>query len=182
MSTLRNSLSELASKFAAGVLSAIRTASLEDILDQRNQGSGVARRGPGRPKGSGAASAPRAVAVSEDGGKRRGRKGRLERRSADDIGALVDKIVSLLSANPKGLRAEEIRTKLGLEAKELPRPIADALAAKKITKVGQKRATTYFAGSAKAAKADKGEKKGKGAKGKRGRKAKGAASVEAASA
>ncbi len=34
----------------------------------------------------------------------------------------------------------------------LPRPLADALAAGRVTKSGQKRATTYFAGSGGAAR------------------------------
>jgi Fic family protein len=53
-------------------------------------------------------------------------------------------IVSLLAKHPKGLRAEEIRSKLNLSKQEVPRPIADALAEKLITKKGEKRATTYF--------------------------------------
>ncbi|NOU34870.1 MAG: DNA-binding protein, partial [Polyangiaceae bacterium] len=46
---------------------------------------------------------------------------------------------------PDGLRAEEIREAIGVSAKELPRPLGDALDGKRITKKGQKRATTYFA-------------------------------------
>lgn len=64
-----------------------------------------------------------------------------------DIGSVVQDIVSLLGKHPEGLRSEQIRSALGLQAKELPRPLADGLTAGTITKVGQKRATTYFAGS-----------------------------------
>lgn len=60
---------------------------------------------------------------------------------------MVDNIVTLLEKNPGGLRAEQIREALNCQAKELPRPLADALAEGRITKSGQKRATTYFAGS-----------------------------------
>ena len=59
---------------------------------------------------------------------------------------MVDAIVELLGKNAGGLRAEQIRDALGVEAKELPRPLADALEAGRVTKSGQKRATTYFAG------------------------------------
>ncbi len=59
---------------------------------------------------------------------------------------MVGTIVSLLKANPTGLRAEEIRAKLGLQAKELPRPLKEGLEAGSLSKTGQKRATTYFAG------------------------------------
>lgn len=126
-----------------------------------------AKRGPGRPKKV-AAAAP-AAAPAPAAPKKRGRPvgsgkkaaaakpasaptpsartatGRLARRSASDIGSLVDSIVSLLGQHPNGLRAEQIRGTLGLDAKELPRPLADGLAAGTITKTGQKRATTYFA-------------------------------------
>jgi hypothetical protein len=43
------------------------------------------------------------------------------------------------------MRAEQIRSALGVDPRELPRPLAEALASRKIAKAGQKRATTYFA-------------------------------------
>jgi hypothetical protein len=142
--TLRDTIHHLAVDFAAGVLGVIRSASLEDILAESG---GTVRRGPGRPPSRAAAShlerlpsAPQAPRA-----RRTGQKGRLQRRSASDIGHVIDKIVELLSSKPKGLRAEQIRAALDLSAKELPRPIALALSSKKISKMGQKRATTYFA-------------------------------------
>jgi hypothetical protein len=146
MSNLRTTLDHLASVFASSVLDAIRGASLQEILAESAGGAGGGRRG-GR-------SRLEASVVSETGshlgapsspaGARR-RRGRLARRSAGDISQIVDSIVSLLERRPDGLRAEQIRAELGLEAKELPRPIAEALAGKRINKQGQKRATTYFA-------------------------------------
>lgn len=58
---------------------------------------------------------------------------------------MIESIVELLQKSAGGLRAEQIRSALGVEAKELPRPLADALSAGRLTKSGQKRATTYFA-------------------------------------
>lgn len=139
MSTLRNQIDRLAAQFAGQIIEALRGASLDDLL--AIAGSGGGRRGPGRPPGSGNS------AGVDLGGRRRGRGGRLGRRTADDIGKMVDGIVDLLSKSSGGLRAEQIREALNVEAKELPRPLADALAAGRITKSGQKRATTYFAGS-----------------------------------
>ena len=60
---------------------------------------------------------------------------------------MVDSIVDLLTRKGGGLRAEQIRAELGCDPKELPRPLADALASGRVTKTGQKRATTYFAGN-----------------------------------
>jgi len=61
-----------------------------------------------------------------------------------DIAALVNEIVALVAQHPEGLRAEQIREALSLEAKELPRPLNDAVASGRLKKSGQKRATTYF--------------------------------------
>ena len=61
---------------------------------------------------------------------------------------MIDAIVDAVAKSPSGLRAEQIREHLGVEAKELPRPLADAIAQGRITKSGQKRATTYFKGGA----------------------------------
>jgi hypothetical protein len=59
----------------------------------------------------------------------------------------INEVRALVGKHPGGLRAEQIRKELGLVAKELPRPLAEGLAAKRLAKKGQKRATTYFAGS-----------------------------------
>ena len=136
MTTLRSTISQLANEFAAGVLEAIRGASLEQILAET--GGTPARRG--RP-----AAPPRAAEGGAPAPARPRRGGRLGRRSAKDIAALVEQIVRLLEAHPEGLRAEQIRQELGLEAKELPRPLTEALSSRRISKEGQKRATTYFA-------------------------------------
>jgi hypothetical protein len=172
MSTLKSTIESLAAQFATSILGALRSASIDEVMSLTGQrasaaasGSGAAapvKRGPGRPKKA-AAAAPAAEAAPA-APKKRGRpagsgsankaagpakktaSGRLARRSAEDIGGVVDSIVSLLEQHSEGLRAEQIRGALGLDAKELPRPLADGLAAGTITKTGQKRATTYFAG------------------------------------
>ena len=122
MSNLRMTLDHLASVFASSVLDAIRGASLQEILAE--SAGGGARR-PGRPRleATVATEASHAGAPSSPAGARR-RRGRLARRSAGDISQIVDSIVSLLERRSDGLRAEQIRAELGLEAKELPRPIA----------------------------------------------------------
>jgi hypothetical protein len=69
----------------------------------------------------------------------------LPRRSAADIGQVIDRIVALVRQSPKGMRAEQIRQKLDMEAKEMPRPLKEAVEAGRLSKSGQKRATTYVA-------------------------------------
>lgn len=169
MSTLRQRLDRLASAFVAGVLDAIRGASLEEVAAESSNGgsnsSSSARLGAGTPKQQ-LAGAPR-----------RKHNGRLPRRSAQDISNVVDRIVSLLKQHPKGLRAEEIRDKLEMQAKELPRPIQEALSSRRITRSGAKRATRYFAKVAGGAPVKTKGRPGK--KGKGGRKAKAPAAAAA---
>jgi hypothetical protein len=113
----------------------------------------AATTGMGSPAGmAGAARARRAKkAASAMAGGRPGRpmrrgSGRLKRRSGDDIKKALVEIVSLVERHPKGMRAEEIRSELGMQAKEMPRILGEGLASRKLKKRGHKRATTYYAG------------------------------------
>jgi hypothetical protein len=183
---LRDSIHQMATEFASAVLRAIRGASLDDILSETSHGPVSGRRGPGRPpRNVGDDSA--GASSGHEAARRVGRKGRLGRRTTNDIAAVVERIVKLLEAHPEGLRAEELRRSLDLEAKELPRPISDALAAYKISKQGEKRATTYFAGggrarsaAGKAGRANKATKGNRAAGAKQGgkRRAAGSPKVE----
>ena len=130
MSTLHQTINSLASEFAHALLRALRNASLDEIIAETHAGHSAGGR---RTR----AAAPAA------GRGRRG--GRLRRRSQTDINAVVTKVVALLKTHKKGLRAEEIRAKLGLDRREIPRPLAEALKKKLVSKKGKKRATTYFA-------------------------------------
>ena len=129
---LHSRISVLVSSFVDSVLDAVKSSSLQEILD----GSGANRAGPRAAKG---ALAPRAARVPV------ARSGRLPRRSAEDIAKTLEVVVSLLGSRKDGLRAEQIRTELNMQAKELPRILKEGLGRKKIRAVGQKRATTYFA-------------------------------------
>lgn len=205
MSTLKNSLSQLAERFATDVLATLQKASLSELTGNLGKGESprtatafAAPAAPakrGRPAGSKsakaapapkaaapktsslgvapakaaskaapvaaakAAPAPAAKAPAKSAGKSSPaalqKSGRLARRTVDDIVKTQASIVALLAGAKAGLRAEDIRTQLGLHKKELPRPLADALAANEITKKGQKRATMYFASTGKSGKGKK---------------------------
>lgn len=162
MSNLRNTIESLASQFASSVLDALRSASIDELADVAGRGA-PARRGPGRPRAEsneGAAAAPRAGAPGARGAAR-GRGGRLGRRTQSDITRMVESIVDVLAKNASGLRSEQIREALNVEAKELPRPLAEALSTGRVTKTGQKRATTYFAGGGGAAPKRRGRPAGR---------------------
>jgi hypothetical protein len=134
MSKLQSNIESLAFTFAASVLATLRAASVEELLDitgARSSGGG----------GSGVGNGRQARAAVTSGG-------RLRRRSSGDLGAMVSNIVSALAKHEAGLRSEELRAALGVERKELPRPLKEALATGVITKMGEKRGTVYFAGAA----------------------------------
>lgn len=136
-STLQSKIQTMASDFANTIMEIVLSSPLEEIVGVKSGKSG--------------SKATAALTPAETSkAPKKGKKGRLARRSEEDIAKVVASIVGLVNSKPNGLRAEQIKEKLGLEAKELPRPLADALASKQISKSGNKRATTYF-GSKRAA-------------------------------
>jgi hypothetical protein len=139
--SLQSKLTELAQAFAGSVLAAVRSVSLDELLAGTHRArpethvvngakAPVEESAPKRP-----AARPRAAAST----------GRLPRRSADDIAAALDQVVVLVKKHREGLRAEQIRTELRMQAKEMPRVLKEGLAKKKLKAKGQKRATTYTA-------------------------------------
>jgi len=140
--SLKSTIEQLATGFAAEVLAAIRLASLEDILAESGR-SGSSSRAAAAPRSSGSSSSSSSNSAPAAARKRRG--GRLARRSPEQIAAVVDSIVSALQKASSGLRSEQLQKTLGLDKKEITGPLNEALAAKKIRKTGQKRSTTYFA-------------------------------------
>ena len=119
---------------------AVRTLAPSDLenvfgIDIDVREDGAAR----RPRARASRRVPPPAQVKARHGRKRGR------RSPADMTELVDRIVELLRGSKTGLRAEQIRAGLGVGAQDLSRPIAAGLAAKRLKKRGQKRATTYFA-------------------------------------
>ncbi len=137
MPNLRSQLDALAANFAKAIVAALQGASLHELVGS-DGGWGSSGRTP-RSAGSVAPSTPAAPKA----GSRK--PGRLPRRSAEEIAALLNKIVLLVKTHKTGMRAEEIRSKLGMQAKEMPRILKEGVSTKKLTTKGQKRATTYFA-------------------------------------
>jgi hypothetical protein len=136
-SSLRMNLRSLADNFASAVLDAIRSASLEELLSDAG-GSRPSGRGRGfATAGDGAGAGP------SRGGRRS--SGRLPRRSPEQIAKALDDVVALVKKHKNGLRAEQIRAELGMQAKEMPRILAEGLAKRKLKRRGRKRATTYTA-------------------------------------
>lgn len=148
MSTLRTSLNDLAASFTSAVLAAIRSANLEELLAETRDGRAPAAVPQRRAAANGvhatpARATPRAAGRGPVAAARS--PGRLRRRSQEEIADVLDQLVSVLKKNKGGLRAEQIREELGLQAKEMPRVLKEGLSTQKLKSKGQKRATTYFA-------------------------------------
>ncbi|HVJ88610.1 MAG TPA: hypothetical protein VM580_02330 [Labilithrix sp.] len=142
MSTLRQTIENQAVQFAEAIVNAVRAASIDELVGIQ-----------GGTRGAPRAPSPRTVEPSPV--SRKGKGGRLVRRSAEDIAKTLDSIVDLLAQHPEGLRAEQIKESLGLDKREMPKPIAEGLNSGALKKSGQKRATVYTVGGGAAAKGTK---------------------------
>lgn len=129
--TLQAEIQSLADAFTESLLRALREATLEDILAETGRGA------PSR--GTRAAAAPASASATRS----RGRGKRL-RRSGKQLESTIGAIMGVLKGSKEGMRSEELQAALGVDKKVLVRPIALALADKKIKKTGEKRATRYF--------------------------------------
>ncbi len=115
--SLKKTVEELANQFAADLLNAIRGTSLEEIL---------AETGRSRPHTT---SPTRGTA-------------RRARGSSGPDATLV-RIENALRAHGSEMRSEDLRKEVGVEKGAFSRAIAQAVEAKRITKHGARRATTY---------------------------------------
>ena len=138
--SLQSQLNQLASSFTHAVIEAIREVSLEELVAETGGLKGMPRV-PAMASARGRGRAPR----RQTGPSRRSSSRRLKRRSRNEIQKALGDIVSLVENRPRGMRAEQIRIELGMEAKEMPRILGEGLATRRLRKRGQKRATTYYA-------------------------------------
>jgi hypothetical protein len=133
--SLHSTLNDLAASFADSILEAVRGASLDELIAPNGQ----TRKNGRTPRAPAAvASVPAARDPSRS-------STRLQRRSPQEIAKALAQVVSLVKKHKEGLRAEQIRSELGLQAKEMPRILKEGLEKKALKSKGQKRATTYFA-------------------------------------
>jgi hypothetical protein len=145
-SNLHTRLNDLASSFTDGVLHAIRSASLDELLAESGGGrSAPVGRRPRAGGGGGGGGAAAVVAAAASPKTKTTRSGRLARRSPEQIAEAIDQVVNLVKKSKAGLRSEEIRKQLSLDVREVPRILRTAVASKKLKSKGQKRATTYSA-------------------------------------
>ena len=158
MPTLKSTIASLAENFSAGVLAAIRSASLEEIL---GGSAGPAKRGPGRPpkRSNGAAVArggggSQPDPLSKPTRAKRGKGGRLARRSPEEIAQVVESIVGALKKSADGMRSEQLQKLLKLDKKEIrarsPR-LSTGRRSRRRASAGRRRTSRAERGAARAA-------------------------------
>lgn len=134
MSDYQNEVQKLVEGFV-GQLSELWRRAVADSLNGLDTGAPV-RRGPGRPRGSGAGS-------SGGGSRRKG-----EKRTSDELDKMADQFHEFVMKNP-GLRIEQINKELGTTTKDLALPIKKLIADGMLRGKGEKRSRTYFGSEGK---------------------------------
>jgi hypothetical protein len=134
---------KLAETFADGVLDAVRSATVEEILS----GKRIARkpslppppRRPARPSRA-PARKPRSEQAAAGSG------------SGASNDAVVATLLGVLAKEPNGVRSEELRAKLGVDRRVMATAIAYTLSTRQIRKTGSRRSTTYHLAATKPTK------------------------------
>jgi hypothetical protein len=126
MSDFQNQMNRVVASFVTQITELARRAAI-DTLEAALSGrearqAASASAGPGRVRGRGA------------------------KRSPDELDKLAERFQVFVKENP-GLRIEQINKQLGTTTKDLALPIRKLLAEGSIHAKGQKRSTTYFAGT-----------------------------------
>jgi len=123
MSTLSSRLQDLADKFAADLVHAVRSASLAEILGATGGLASSKPAAKAAAKAAPKAAAPRAA------------------RSA----VTVDAIVNVLRQHKNGLRSEHLRKALGAKRGAWRYQMQKAISEKRVRMTGTKNSAVYFA-------------------------------------
>lgn len=128
--SIERRIAALAEQFAKDVLAELKGTNLDDLVQALAGANATSKKAPRTPAPS---AAPKVA--------RKGKGGRLARRSPAELQAVLDQITAALKGG--AMRAEQLQKTLGLDRKELPAVLKLGLDSKTLAKKGQKRATTY---------------------------------------
>jgi len=132
---LNNEIQSRISAFLSELSLLVKRSTLEAVHGALGEAAAPARRGPGRPRKVSfqVQDRPRSIA----------KRGMRVKRTSAQIEATASKLLTHIRSKP-GQRLEEIGRALKTDTAGLKRPIANLLAAKKLSTKGQKRGTKYF--------------------------------------
>ena len=142
MSTLQSRIQDLSNEFATGVFNLLRGVSLDELTGM----AGAPSKHRLRAGAGDTIEIDDEEEVAAKPAKKTGKGGRLARRSEEDINKVVEEILAVVGDHPEGINAETLREELGIDKKELGKPMLVALENGQLRKEGQKRATVYFLG------------------------------------
>ena len=134
MSSIERQIRDSIESFVTELNGLVRQAAVEAVKNALG-GNGAPARRPAGDDG-------KAASASTRGRPRRSRRGRRVKRSPRVLAKLQNALLEEITLNP-GQRIEALGKTLGVPTKDLNLPIKRLLAAKQITKRGEKRATEY---------------------------------------
>ena len=137
---LDQQIKERIQSFVSQLTYLVKQSAVESVKNAL--GGGAVRKGAARAKQEteGGDTASRGRSAGKKG--RRGRKG--AKRSRRQLVNISGKLLEQIKSNP-GQRIEQVAAALNMGTRQLALPVKKLIAEKKISKKGEKRATTYFA-------------------------------------
>ena len=142
-STLEAQLDEITREFVTRIVATIRGASLAEVAGYRalvNHAGAAGRRVAARRVGAAAAGGLDGIASASAEPKRRGRR---PRQSPEKRAELATRILAVLKDASAPMGARAIASEVGIAPDLLAVPLRELRQGGRITKHGDKRATTY---------------------------------------
>ena len=137
----------LIENFANELAAVSRRAAVQDVLASLGSAVGApAKRGPGRPRGSGAKKRGRPVGSKNRPKAQAGVHGK---RTTEAVAEMGERLLAYIKAQP-GRRGEQIAKVFHTEVKTIRLPMLRLIAEKKVRTQGQRRGMTYLPGGASA--------------------------------
>jgi hypothetical protein len=135
--TLKSAIDQLAAKFAQEIVAALRTGSLDQIVELAGDG----RREVGAPSPHSTGTAGRTAAPPTAASPTRVRSNARSRAGKPSASNLAARIAEHVEANP-GLTGEVVRAALGVDRPRWSKAVATG----KVRREGEKRAAKYWPG------------------------------------
>jgi hypothetical protein len=138
--TLDQDIQSRIQSFLAELSALVKRQALEAVHEALSTGGAMApaRRGPGRPRGSGKRGPGRPRKAG-----RPARAGKRAKRSSEAVEAMAARVLAQVRSK-QGQRLEEIGRAMKMPTKGLKLPIQKLLGSKKVKTKGRKRGTQYF--------------------------------------
>lgn len=158
---IEQAIKQAVDTFAASVFAAVRGATLGELEEATGPSpnpNGIYVVGKAVPGVVAIAKRARRIVRGDDAPRpsagdgvelRPGQRVRLVGQSMSVLDAERTVLAAVVASGGAGVRAEHVRASTGLDRKAVAKALGDLLMAARVRKVGEKRATTYYAGGGK---------------------------------